>query len=138
MTAKLVLYFLELEGIITSAIALSLSLNILLIPLVLASVILPIVLWASEEFIVREKELVVKRGVISTKLTAFPFTNMQRIELKQGLLGKMFNFGTVSVYVPVLGQEISFRDLANPQVFAELLKQSIPQTSHNHFLLRKN
>ena len=136
--SKLILHFLEQEELIVNALGLSLALNILFLPLAVSVIALLFAIWVSEEYIIKAEELVAKHGVLTTRHTAYPYIGMQRIHVKQGILGKTFNYGTVLVYMPVLGQEISFNELSNPHGFASMLKKYIPDTGQTQFLLKRS
>lgn len=137
ITSKLALYFLEQEALIQGTLGISVALNLLLLPIAIVLIIVPIAYWVSEEYVLTEEDLIAKQGIMTKKQTAYPYTNMQRIHVQQGVLGRMFNFGTISVYMPVLGQEIFFKDLSGPHGFAEYLKKLTPNQNQNSFLLRR-
>lgn len=96
-----------------------------------------VALWAAEGVLITKDELIYKYGVINERRRSYPYTNMQRIEVQQGILGKMLNFGTISVHLPVLSEDISFRDMSNPHDFADRLKGSIIKPSRQQYLIKR-
>lgn len=94
-------------------------------------------LWVSEGVYIKKDEVVNKYGVLRTKYTTYPYTNIQRVEINQSFIGKLLNFGTVSIYVPVLGVDINFSDMPSPTRIADYLKSKLEKPTDNRYIIRR-
>jgi len=60
-----------------------------------------IITWLSfpyRGYLVREKDIAYKRGLIKFQLTSIPFSRIQHVELIQGVLAKKMNLASIKVY----------------------------------------
>ncbi len=60
-----------------------------------------IITWLSfpyRGYLIREKDIAYKRGLIRFQLTSIPFRRIQHVELIQGVLAKKMNLATIKVY----------------------------------------
>lgn len=96
-----------------------------------------VAMWAAEGVLITKSELVYKYGIINGHHRSYPFMNIQRVEVQQGMLGRLLNFGTVIVHLPVLSEDIRFQDMSNPNAFARQLKESIIRPGHQQYLIKK-
>ncbi len=92
--------------------------------------------WANEFYELRQNEVVVRTGILNKQERSYPYNNMQSVIVREGILSRTFNAGSVAVYIPTLGQELQFTDVSNPKHFAELLKQALPFTTKGQFIMR--
>lgn len=60
-------------------------------------VIVPFAKRASSEFVVTNKRLVVKMGVVSTRTLELLLSKVEAIAVDQGLLGKLLGYGDITV-----------------------------------------
>jgi len=49
-------------------------------------------------YLIREKDIAYKRGLIKFKLTSIPFNRIQHVELIQGILAKRMRLASIKVY----------------------------------------
>lgn len=60
-----------------------------------------IITWLSfpyRGYLIREKDIAYKRGLLRFKLTSIPFKRIQHVELIQGVLAKRMNLASIKVY----------------------------------------
>lgn len=60
-----------------------------------------IITWLSfpyRGYLIREKDIAYKRGLIKFQLTSIPFSRIQHVELIQGVLAKKMNLASIKVY----------------------------------------
>ena len=93
--------------------------------------------WANEGYYLEESELTVTQGIIKKTKVSYPFANMQSVTVRQGLIGRLFNFGYISIFIPTLGKDVIFTEIASPNNFAERIKTHIPYPENGAFLIRK-
>lgn len=109
---------------------------ITVIQLILLVVIL--LRWLNEYYELQRDEIIVWNGVLTRKGRSYPYTNIQSISVDQDILGRLFNYGTVMIYVPALGQELHFEEVPKPYEFIEIIKNNIPKAEGNNIIIRKN
>lgn len=80
------------------------------------------VAWLREYYEIRPQEVIYRRGIITLKEVIFSCKNVQEMEVHQTVLGKIFNFGTVSLYNPVLRERFFLRDISEPNEYCELIE----------------
>ncbi len=111
----------------------------ILITVVQTSIILFILLdWINRYYEIKPDEIVFKTGIISSQEKAYPYVNIQSIEVIQNFWGKLFNYGNVRIYIPTLGHDLFFTEVSKPNEFAELIKQMLPDKDKSgQFLFKR-
>lgn len=84
------------------------------IQMVITAVIL--LQWGREQYVVREDSIVHTRGVMNNREEVYSLRGVEAGKVRQGLLGRLLNFGTVSVFSPVLKKEYFLYDIPNPEM----------------------
>lgn len=93
--------------------------------------VLQIVLdWSTEEFEIKEGSIVHRKGIFHLKQKTFTLRNLGSANIYQGLLGKIFNFGTIVITSPILKKDIVLPDIHNPQQILLLLEDNIEQKNN--------
>jgi uncharacterized membrane protein YdbT with pleckstrin-like domain len=113
------------------------SITLLFLALGIFSVVFLVSQWANEGYFLKENELTVRRGIIGKNDTSYPYANMQSVSVQQFLIGRIFNYGQVTIYIPTLGKEIVFSEISDPHAFANTLKSHIPYPENGQFILRR-
>lgn len=98
---------------------------------------IPFAQWAAHSITIRNNEIEVKDGIVKTKSTAYPMMGIQSVEVKQSLLGRLLNYGSARMYVPVLGRELEFTELPSPHDVADAVKALIPKPDRQQFVLKR-
>jgi uncharacterized membrane protein YdbT with pleckstrin-like domain len=93
--------------------------------------------WANEYYVLRDGEIIIRRGVLHQSEQSYPFSNMQAVLVRQGLFSRILRTGSVAVFIPTLGQEIEFTEVPDPHGFARLLKDALPYPEQSQYLLRR-
>ena len=100
--------------------------------LVLASALLQLIItlvlflrWQNENYEIREKEIIRKRGIFSITQKSFSFKNIKEVIYKQNLLEKLTNCGTVVVRDSGLKTIFSLRNIENAEIIADTLKSLV-------------
>jgi membrane protein YdbS with pleckstrin-like domain len=84
--------------------------------LVLLAVAWRIFLYLGTEFGVTNKRLLLKKGIIRIAVAEIPFDRIESLFCRQGLLGRIFNYGTVCV-TGVGGTKTEFYMVSRPLSF---------------------
>jgi hypothetical protein len=66
--------------------------------LILYSTIITVLGFPRKGYLVREKDISFKKGLISYKQTSVPFNRIQHVEVNQGILAKLFKLSSVKIY----------------------------------------
>lgn len=113
------------------------SLGVLMTMIGLGLFIIIVTLWINEGISVDNEEITYKNGVLNSKVSTYPYANIQRVTVEQSVLGKMFNFGTITLYTPLLGQDLVFHEMPSPHELATSIKQKLNKPDREQFLIRR-
>lgn len=106
-----------------------------LIQIILLLVI--VIKWLNEYYEMQDDEIIQWTGVITKRGRSYPYSNIQSITIQQSAVGRILNFGTVVLYVPTLGQDLSFDEVPKPQAFIKLIKEHMPTNEEGQFLIKR-
>lgn len=94
--------------------------------------------WSNEEFEIREESLVHRRGIFRLKQQTYTLKNLGSVNIYQGLVGKMLNYGNIVLTSPILKQDIVLSDIHNPQKILASLEDNIERTNvHNLSIIKR-
>ena len=93
--------------------------------------------WANNYYELKEDEVIQITGIISKTKKAYPVSDIQSITLQQGFMGRLFNYGNISFYIPTLGHDLNFNEVSDPQEFIELIKNAQPKDSTGKFVFKR-
>lgn len=82
--------------------------------------------WYSTYFIIKSRSVEVKSGIILTKIVSFTFDTFGGVGMKQGLLGKILNYGTLVLIYKArddMGENLVF--FPNPTYYKDLLTERV-------------
>jgi uncharacterized membrane protein YdbT with pleckstrin-like domain len=80
----------------------------------LAMVIYMILSWNRHYYVINSQAVLMYDGIIFSKSKSYDMAGVESIEVDQGLIGKIFNFGTLKLYNPRLEKEITFHRIPDP------------------------
>lgn len=119
----------------TSLLAGSLSLYGTLLLIQLAVAVFLTVAWYVETYELHGDEVAHKKGILFRREYLYPYNNIQTITLNQGPLGRIFHFGTVSLFIPTLGRDLDFTEVPHPHHFTQRIKYSLPYPDRARFIM---
>lgn len=93
--------------------------------------------WSNDYYELQEDEVIKMSGIFSKNGKAFAYQNIQSITVQQSFLGRMLRYGTVYLYIPVLGQDIAFNEIPNPYAFIALIKKNMNKKTEGGFIFRR-
>lgn len=70
--------------------------------------------WANEYYVIKSDGVLHRRGVLTLKEETFSLTNIEALTVEQDIWGRLFNFGSIRFFSPVLKQEYSISNISNP------------------------
>lgn len=68
---------------------------------------------------------------------SYPYRDIQSITIHQGFFGKVFNYGSVNLYIPTLGHDLNFTEVSDPATFVELVKNADPKIESGSYIFRR-
>lgn len=111
---------------------------ILLVFIKIYFVIYVILKWLYEYYEIFPHFIVHNKGVIFRHEERYSFNQIKAIKLNQGILGKIFNFGTIMFYDWQLNKETSMYLIHNPKRHFRILEDLHPKTSEERHILREH
>lgn len=79
--------------------------------------------WKNDYYEILKDGIVHKSGVIFKRELAYSCSNIESVQLYQGLLGNLFGYGTIELYDPALKKKIYLINISSPQRYIKLLKK---------------
>lgn len=77
-------------------------------------------------YVITTNSLYRKKGVLSRRIKEIDFEKIQNTELRQGILGNAFNYGSVDVSTAGSGEtELTVKDIAFPEEFVKTLSHQL-------------
>lgn len=96
----------------------------------ISNVIWPFIARRSTELVITDKRLIVKYGLLSTHSIEIRFSKIETVQVSQGLIGKIFNYGDIVV----TGTGSTFdpiRSIKDPLAFRAALSQAMESNVAN-------
>ncbi len=100
--------------------------------LVLVSALLQLIItlifflrWQNENYEIREKEIIRKKGIFLITQKSFPLKNIKEVIYKQNLLEKLTNCGTVVIRDSGSKTILFLRNIENAELIADILRNLI-------------
>src|SRR5262249_28664278 len=90
--------------------------------------IAPLIQRATSEFAVTNRRLIIKLGLISRRTVELNLSRVESIEVHQGVLGRLLDYGTISVN-GTGGTIESFNAIAHPLEFRRAVLQAAETAS---------
>lgn len=91
--------------------------------------------WFLETYEVHKEDIHHNRGVLFRHEETYPYNNMQSITCNQSPLGRIFHYGEVKVFVPTLGEDLSFSQVPHPHHFIATVRHILPYPDQHRFIL---
>lgn len=83
--------------------------------------------WMNDYYEITPQTLIHKKGLIFRKLEKYSMEHVQYIDVRQGILGKIFNYGTLSLYDRRRTKFFDLYLIHNPTKYLEVLENLNPQ-----------
>lgn len=85
-------------------------------------------LWINEYYEVSPNFLIHRSGFILKKEERHPFSQMRSVKIEQGFFGKIFGFGTISLYNWYLRTYTILYLIHNPIKYFRIIEALVPKT----------
>ncbi|NTU80817.1 MAG: PH domain-containing protein [Chloroflexales bacterium] len=85
--------------------------------------------WTSEQYVVTDRRVMQVRGILNKRVIDSSLEKINDVELRQSLLGRMMNFGTVEILTAAGDEGVNVMDrIESPLEF----KRAMLDAKHNH------
>ncbi len=85
-----------------------------------------VLMWLNEYYEITPETVVHKSGIIFKKTEKYRLEEIREMDLQEGILGEMFQFGTITLYDPFLNKSLDMYLIHNPRRYARILKKLRP------------
>lgn len=82
--------------------------------------------WINLTYTFNPKEVIIRQGVFSTNSVTYEFANLQSMTIVQNIIQKIFNYGTIKLFNPVLKEDVYLIDIPDPNKYANIIQQYQP------------
>ena len=88
------------------------------------------VYWTNTRYVITTSELYKKHGVVSRDVTQFRLDRIQNTSLQQSTLGRVLNYGNLTVYTAGSGEpELTFEQVPGPDRASSVLSDQLGRTA---------
>ncbi len=88
--------------------------------------------WKTSYYQITPEKVMFHKGVFSRHEEVCAIKNIESIDLKQSLLGKIFHFGTIKLYAPTLNHRILMFNIHHPRTRMKLIEKLMPKTKQEN------
>lgn len=111
-----------------TASSLILLISITMSLVVLVSGFIDYLRWTTEQYVVTDRRVIQVQGVLNKRVTDSSLEKINDVELRQSIVGRMMNFGTVAILTASGSEGLSVMDrIADPLAF----KRAMMDAKHN-------
>lgn len=91
-------------------------------------VILVIIIWLNEYYEITPKEVIYRKGLLFKREERIMLEHLSTLELEQGLLGRVCNYGSIKVFNWAQEKSIILYLIHNPRKYHHILETLLPPT----------
>lgn len=79
--------------------------------------------WLFCTYQIKDNEIHLRTGILNQKEKVYICSHTQEVTFRQGLFGRIFNYGSVDIYDPALNEIIYLQFIPDPSKYAEIIKK---------------
>jgi len=79
--------------------------------------------WHNTYYEISHSEINIYNGILTVKKKIFPYVKADTVSIYQGIVGRIFNFGSIYIYSPSLKRDIYLTNIPKPHIIASFLQQ---------------
>ncbi len=102
----------------------SILIQIIILVFVSFGIISLLTKWAGTSYVIKDNEIIVQQGLFNIKQKIYPLSSHEEVKIYKSFLGKIFDYGTLSIYQPMLQKYITLDNIQDPDLFAEVIRQN--------------
>ena len=92
--------------------------------------------WAGKKYIIRNDNITIQDGVLSNNKKVIKSTHIETIELKQNLVERILNYGTIKIYSPMLNKLVFLRNITKPKNVISNIREVLNSSKDKKILMR--
>lgn len=81
--------------------------------------------WLENYYEVKPGKIIYKSGFFSRTEREFNYSQITKVNLTQGVIGRLFNFGTINLYRPTTNEWFSLSNVPNPHRNLHLVQKTL-------------
>lgn len=94
--------------------------------------------WLNEYYEITPTKIYYRRGIIWRKEDVYEFKSIRSIGLKQGIIGRIFSFGTLNFYSRSVYKYYYLNDIHNPLRYLDILHRLLPDVDVEKEVIREH
>lgn len=79
--------------------------------------------WVHISYVITKNEIIKLRGIIRRKSDTYDIGEIQNIKVRQGIVGRIFNYGTISFKIVLIEKRVKFEYISDPHKVAGLCEK---------------
>lgn len=123
---------------VVSTIMFTIPLFLALITLKTAMSVFIILQWLNEYYEITPKMIFHPRGFLLKKEAKYPLSQIGMVDVRQTLLGRFFNFGTIGLFDLRRNKYEDMYLIHNPMRYAEIIEHLLPQINERKEVVREH
>lgn len=97
-----------------------------------------VIVWLNEYYEITPKEVIHKSGLIFRKEDRHALSHVDSIDIEQGFLGRIFNYGNVILHHWYIEKTTVLYLIHNPLKYLHILQDLLPQSDQNINIIREH
>lgn len=94
--------------------------------------------WLNEYYEITTSEIIYRRGLIFKREDKHKLDHIGSVELQQGFLGRIFNYGTLKLFVWTTEKEVLMYLIHNPRKYQNILEELLPEAEKSKKVFREH
>lgn len=82
--------------------------------------------WYKKIYYLFQDKVTLEQGVLFTRVRTVRFPSLDVLKLKQSIIGKIFNIGTITITSSETGETFQLTSIPRPQYYLEIIRQHFP------------
>lgn len=96
-----------------------------------------VIQWLNEYYEITPQRIVYRRGIFWRKVDVYDYAHVRSLGIQQGVLGRIFNFGSLSIYDRGVYKYYYLSYIHNPQRYFKLLQNLCPDADMEKDVVRE-
>lgn len=80
--------------------------------------------WSSEAYIIHPNKLEHKTGIFSKKTRSYSLRDIRSASIVEGVIGKLFNYGSITLHSPTLDENIVLYNIMSPSLALQVIEKN--------------
>lgn len=94
--------------------------------------------WANNEYEITDGAIRHRHGLFYTKEEIYSLRNLGSATISQSLFGKLFGYGNIHAYSPILKQEIRIINVHDPASITRHIEDDVKHVGNKHDIFRRS